>query len=108
MPAGNNNLTSISQSYKKNPFFKSLFNKDMARKEFTTTYNFNGTGSSTPSLAGGNNAISNFKTPQLDFNQSTQSGTGSQGLAGNVSNRQFAKDFEGEGFWFCKRYEKSS
>jgi len=98
MPAGTNNLTSISQSYKKNPFFKSLFNKDMARKEFTTRYNFNGTGSSTPSLAGGNNAISNFKTPQLDFNQSTQSGAGSQGLAGNVSNRQFAKDFQGEGF----------
>lgn len=101
MPAGTNNLTSINQSYKKNPFFKSLFNKDMARKEFTTTYNFNGTGSSTPSLAGGNNAISNFQTPKLDFNQSTQSSADAQNQQqsqGSLSNRQFAKDFQNQGF----------
>jgi hypothetical protein len=101
MPAGTNNLTSISQSYKKNPFFKSLFNKDMARKEFTTKYNFNGTGSSTPSLAGGNNAISNFQTPKLDFNQSTQSSADAQNQQqsqGSLSNRQFAKDFQNQGF----------
>ena len=107
MPAGNNQLTSFSQNYKKNPLLKSMFSgwinpeKNVARRELTNTWNFNGAGSSTPSLAGGNNAISNFKTPQLDFNQSTQSGfnpQSNQGAAGNLSNRQFARDFQNQGF----------
>ena len=107
MPAGNNQLTGFSQNYKKNPLLKSMFSgwinpeKNVARRELTNTWKFNGAGSSTPSLAGGNNAISNFKIPQLDFNQSTQSGfnpQGNQGAAGSLSNRQFARDFQGEGF----------
>lgn len=97
IPQGSN-LTSVSQTYRKNPLLKSMFagwidpSKNVARRELTTTYNFNGPGSKTPSLAGGDNAISNFKVPQLDFNKGisgTSSTTGTE--AGSMSNRDFAR-----------------
>jgi len=33
--------TSVDTNYRKNPWLKALFNKDIARKEFRTRYNFN-------------------------------------------------------------------
>ena len=50
IPQGSN-LTSVSQTYRKNPLLKSMFagwidpSKNVARRELTTTYNFNGPGS---------------------------------------------------------------
>ena len=81
--------TSVDLAYRKNGLLKSMFNKDIARKEFVTTYNYG----NTPGIKGVTTPFSvNSTLPDFTKYNNVQDVQDVEDLNSPMSNRAFARE----------------